>query len=277
MQETQSIALMSTRVKVFVMAGTLLGLFTAAMDQTIVGTAMPRVVASLGGLQHYSWVFTSFMVVSTTTVPIVGKLTDLFGRKFFFLGGIAIMMMGSALAGTSQSMIHLIIFRAIQGLGAGMIMSTAFAIIGDVFPPAERARWTGLMAGVFAAASVIGPLIGGYITDNLNWRWVFYVNLPLGALALIVFFTVMPVLRPQGPRPRVDYLGVSMLISAVVPLLLAFSWAGQTYPWLSPQIIGLLVFAALSTVVFALVEIRAERSEERRVGKECRSRWSPYH
>ncbi len=258
MQETQSISLMSTRVRVLVMAGTLLGMFTAAMDQTIVGTAMPRVVASLGGLEHYSWVFTSFMVVSTTTVPIVGKLTDLFGRKFFFLGGIAIMMMGSALAGTSQSMIHLIMFRAVQGLGAGMIMSTAFAIVGDVFPPAQRARWTGLMAGVFAAASVIGPLIGGYITDNLNWRWVFYVNLPMGGLALTLFFTVMPSLRPQGPRPRVDYLGVSMLIAAVVPLLLAFSWAGQDYPWASPQIIGLLVFSAVAAMAFALIETRAE-------------------
>jgi EmrB/QacA subfamily drug resistance transporter len=257
MTQVQSISQMSTRVKVLVMAGTLLGLFTAAMDQTIVGTAMPRVVAHLGGYQHYSWVFTGFMVVSTTVVPIVGKLTDMYGRKFFFLGGIAVMMLGSALCGTSQSMMQLIAFRAIQGLGAGTIMATAFAIIGDVFPPAQRARWAGLMTGVFAVASVAGPLIGGYITDNLNWRWVFYVNLPLGAVALSVFFSVMPSVR-LGVRHQLDYWGVTMLILAVVPLLLAFSWGNEQYPWLSAQIIGLLVFAALATLAFAAVEMRAE-------------------
>ncbi|MGQ9571840.1 MAG: MDR family MFS transporter [Dehalococcoidia bacterium] len=251
-----TISQMDMRVKVLVMAGTLLGLFTSAMDQTIVGTAMPRVVAHLGGLEHYSWVFTSFMVVSTTIVPIVGKLTDMYGRKFFFLAGIAILMLGSALCGMSQSMMQLIAFRTIQGLGAGTIMATAFAIIGDVFPPAQRARWAGLMSGVFAAASVAGPLIGGYITDNLNWRWVFYVNLPLGALALSVFFSVMPS-TPRGARHQLDYWGVSTLILAVVPLLLAFSWANEQYPWLSPQIVGLLTFAALATVAFAVVEMQA--------------------
>jgi EmrB/QacA subfamily drug resistance transporter len=256
MTQVQSVSQMGTRVKVLVMAGTLLGLFTAAMDQTIVGTAMPRVVAHLGGYEHYSWVFTGFMVVSTTAVPIVGKLTDMYGRKFFFLGGIAVMMLGSALCGTSQSMMQLIAFRAVQGLGAGTIMATAFAIIGDVFPPAQRARWAGLMTGVFAAASVAGPLIGGYITDNLNWRWVFYVNLPLGALAMSVFFSVMPSLRP-GVRHQLDYWGVTTLIMAVVPLLLAFSWANEQYPWLSAQIIGLLAFAALAALAFAAVERRA--------------------
>jgi len=256
MNQMQSISHMGTRTRMLVMAGTLLGLFTAAMDQTIVGTAMPRVVAHLGGYEHYSWVFTGFMVVSTTAVPIVGKLTDMYGRKFFFLGGIAVMMLGSALCGMSQSMIQLIAFRGIQGLGAGTIMATAFAIIGDVFPPAQRARWAGLMTGVFAAASVVGPLIGGYITDNLNWRWVFYVNLPMGALALSVFFSVMPSVR-SGLRHQLDYWGVTMLILAVVPLLLAFSWANEQYPWLSVQIIGLLAFAALAGLAFAAVEMRA--------------------
>ncbi len=256
MTQVQSISQMGTRVRVLVMAGTLLGLFTSAMNQTVVGTAMPRVVAHLGGYEHYSWVFTSFMVVSTTVVPIVGKLTDMYGRKFFYLGGIVILMAGSALAGTSQSMAQLIAFRAIQGLGAGIIMATAFAIIGDVFPPAERARWTGLMSAVFASASVVGPLIGGYITDNLNWRWVFYVNLPIGVLALSVFFLGMPSLRP-AVRHRLDYWGVTMLVASVVPLLMALSWAGEQYPWLSPQIIGLLAFAAVASVAFAAVERRA--------------------
>ena len=165
-----------------VMAGTLLGLFTAAMDMTVVSTSLPRIVASLGGLGLFPWVFTSFMITSTTAVPIVGKLTDLFGRKPFYIAGVAILLLGSVLSGSSQSMEQLIAFRAVQGLGAGMIMGIAFAIVGDVFPPAERGKWSGLMAGVFASASVLGPLIGGSLTDHASWRWVFYINLPMGSV-----------------------------------------------------------------------------------------------
>jgi EmrB/QacA subfamily drug resistance transporter len=245
---------MSTRVRALVMAGALLGIFTAAMDQTIVGTALPRVVADLQGLQHIAWVFTAFMVTSTTTVAVVGRLTDLFGRKPFFLMGITILVLGSALAGTSQSMLQLILFRGLQGFGAGMISGTAFAIIGDVFPPAERARWTGVMTGVFAAASVIGPLLGGGITDNLGWRWVFYVNLPLGALAMVVFALVMPSIRPQSVHRSLDRLGIALLVTAVVPLMLAFSWGGSQYDWLSLEIIGLLVLAFIAAGVFLRVE-----------------------
>jgi EmrB/QacA subfamily drug resistance transporter len=245
---------MSTRVRALVMGGALLGIFTAAMDQTIVGTALPRVVADLQGLQHIAWVFTAFMVTSTTTVAVVGRLTDLFGRKPFFLMGITILVLGSALAGTSQSMLQLILFRGLQGFGAGMISGTAFAIIGDVFPPAERARWTGVMTGVFAAASVIGPLLGGGITDNLGWRWVFYVNLPLGALAMVVFALVMPSIRPQSVHRSLDRLGIALLVTAVVPLMLAFSWGGSQYDWLSLEIIGLLVLAFIAAGVFLRVE-----------------------
>ena len=253
-QQVHSISLMGTRVRVLVMVGTLLGIFTAAMDQTIVGTALPRVVAELHGLQHYAWVFTAFMVTSTTTVAVVGRLTDLFGRKPFFLIGITILVLGSALAGMSQSMTELIIFRGIQGFGAGMIMATAWAIIGDVFAPAERARWTGVMTGVFAAASVIGPLLGGWITDHLGWRWVFYVNLPLGALTFVVFLLVMPSIRPQSVHRSLDRLGISLLVMAVVPLVLAFSWGGSQYDWLSPEVVGLLVLASVATVAFIRVE-----------------------
>lgn len=253
-QQVQSISLMSTRVRALVMAGALLGIFTAAMDQTIVGTALPRVVADLQGLQHIAWVFTAFMVTSTTTVAVVGRLTDLFGRKPFFLMGITILVLGSALAGMSQSMLQLILFRGLQGFGAGMISGTAFAIIGDVFPPAERARWTGVMTGVFAAASVIGPLLGGGITDNLGWRWVFYVNLPLGALAMVVFALVMPSIRPQSVHRSLDRLGIALLVTAVVPLMLAFSWGGSQYDWLSLEIIGLLVLAFIAAGVFLRVE-----------------------
>ena len=253
-QQVQSISLMGTRVRALVMAGALLGIFTAAMDQTIVGTALPRVVADLQGLQHIAWVFTAFMVTSTTTVAVVGRLTDLFGRKPFFIIGIAILVLGSALAGMSQSMLQLILFRGLQGFGAGMISGTAFAIIGDVFPPAERARWTGVMSGTFAAASVVGPLLGGSITDNLGWRWVFYVNLPLGALAMVVFALVMPSIRPQSVHRSLDRLGIVVLVTAVVPLMLAFSWGGSQYDWLSPEIIGLLVLALVATVAFVRVE-----------------------
>ena len=253
-QQVQSISLMGTRVRALVMAGALLGIFTAAMDQTIVGTALPRVVADLQGLQHIAWVFTAFMVTSTTTVAVVGRLTDLFGRKPFFIIGIAILVIGSALAGMSQSMLQLILFRGLQGFGAGMISGTAFAIIGDVFPPAERARWTGVMSGTFAAASVVGPLLGGSITDNLGWRWVFYVNLPLGALAMIVFALVMPSIRPQSVHRSLDRLGIVVLVTAVVPLMLAFSWGGSQYDWLSPEIIGLLVVAFIAAGLFVRVE-----------------------
>ncbi|HJX61947.1 MAG TPA: MDR family MFS transporter [Dehalococcoidia bacterium] len=253
-QQVQSISLMGTRTRMLVMAGSLLGIFTAAMDQTIVGTALPRVVADLEGLEHIAWVFTAFMVTSTTTVAVVGRLTDLFGRKPFLLLGIVILALGSALAGMSQSMFQLIVFRGVQGFGAGMIMGTAFAVIGDVFPPAQRARWTGVMSGTFAAASVIGPLLGGWITDNLSWHWVFYVNLPIGALAFIVFAWVMPSIRPQSIHRSLDRLGIVMLVMAVVPLMLAFSWGGSQFDWLSPQIVGLLVLAFVAALAFVRVE-----------------------
>src|SRR5881409_3631910 len=201
------IAQMGTRTKVIVMAGTMLGMFTAAMDQTIVGTSMPRIIADLGGFGLFSWVGTGFLLASTTTVPIVGKLTDLYGRKPFYMAGIFILIAGSALSGMSQNVEQLIAFRVIQGLGAGMIMGIAFAIIGDVFTPAERGKWAGLMSGVFASASVLGPLIGGTLTDHASWRWVFYVNLPMGGLALLVLFFGMPQIRPSG-NARLDYRGI---------------------------------------------------------------------
>ncbi|MCH7835651.1 MAG: MFS transporter [Chloroflexi bacterium] len=253
----KSYSQMTTRTKVLVMAGTLLGLFTAAMDQTIVSTSLPRIVANLGGLGLFPWVFTSFMLTSTTTIPIVGKLTDLFGRKPFYIAGVAILLLGSVLSGSSQTMEQLIAFRAVQGLGAGMIFGIAFAIVGDVFPPAQRGKWLGLMAGVFAAASVIGPLIGGTLTDHVNWRWVFYINLPLGTVALLVLFFGMPSLRPLT-RPKLDYRGIVLLVATVVPLLLAFSWAGSRYAWTSPQIIGMFTWAAAALAMFGYAEARAE-------------------
>lgn len=253
----QTYAQMSPRTRALVMTGTLLGLFLAALDQTIVATSLPRIVASLGGLGLFPWVFTSFMVTSTTTVVIVGKLTDIYGRKPFYIAGVAILLLGSALAGSSQSMEALIAFRAVQGLGAGMIFGIAFAIVGDVFPPAERGKWSGLLGGVFASASVIGPLVGGTLTDHVHWRWVFYINLPIGTIALLVLYMGMPYLRPLT-RPGLDYRGMVLLVATVVPALLALSWAGSRYEWESPQIIGMLSWSAFALAVFVYVEMRTE-------------------
>ncbi len=248
---------MGNRTKFIVMAGTLLGMFTAAMDQTVVGTSMPRIIADLGGFGLFSWVGTGFMLASTTAVPVVGKLTDLYGRKPFYMAGIVVLLVGSALAGSSQNIEQLIAFRVIQGLGAGMIMGIAFAIVGDVFTPAERGRWAGLMTGTFASASVLGPLIGGTLTDHVHWRWVFYVNLPLGSLALLVLAFGMPNIRPTI-RPKLDYRGILLLVSTVVPLLLALSWAGSRYAWVSPQVIGFLAWAAAGLVLFTWAELRTD-------------------
>ncbi len=251
------IAEMGTRTKVIVMAGTMLGLFTSAMDQTVVGTSMPRIIADLGGFGLFSWVGTGFMLASTATVPIVGKLTDIYGRKPFYMAGIFTLLLGSALSGSSQNVEQLIAFRVIQGLGAGMIMGIAFAILGDVFTPAERGRWAGLMSGVFASASVLGPLIGGTLTDHVHWRWVFYVNLPLGSLALLVLFFGMPNIRP-AIRPKLDYRGIVLLLATVVPMLLAFSWAGSRYDWASVQVIGFFTWAAAGLIIFTYAELRTE-------------------
>ncbi len=251
------IAEMGTRTKVVVMAGTMLGMFTAAMDQTVVGTSMPKIIGDLGGFGLYSWVGTGFMLASTATVPVVGKLTDIYGRKPFYMGGILLLLLGSALCGSSQNVEQLIAFRVVQGLGAGMIMGIAFAILGDVFTPAERPRWIGLMSGVFASASVLGPLIGGTLTDHVHWRWVFYVNLPLGAIALAVLLAGMPNIRPVT-RPRLDYRGIVLLLATVVPMLLAFSWAGSRYDWLSPQVIGFFAWAGGGLIIFTYAELRTE-------------------
>jgi EmrB/QacA subfamily drug resistance transporter len=244
------------RQKVSILVGVLLGMLLASLDQTIVGTAMPRVIAELNGLQHYSWVFTGYMLASTVTVPIYGKLSDIYGRRRFFIGGMILFLAGSALSGYSQDMTQLILFRAVQGLGAGAMMPIAQAIIGDIFLPAERARWQGVMMAVFGLSSIIGPALGGIITDNWGWRWVFYVNMPVGAVALIAAGLVLPA-HSRHRDHRIDYLGATVLAAAAVPLLLAFSWAGTEYPWSSPQVVGLLAWSLVAWVAFFFIESRA--------------------
>jgi EmrB/QacA subfamily drug resistance transporter len=242
---------------VLTVIGLMLGLLLAALDQTIVGTAMPRIVAELQGFEHYAWVTTAYLLTSTAVVPISGKLSDLYGRKMFLLGSAALFVMTSALCGLSQDMTQLIVFRGAQGLAGGVLTSTVFTVISQIFPPAERGRIQGVFSGIFGLASIVGPLLGGYLTDNLSWRWVFYVNLPVGLVALTVLWLSFPNIRPVVRSRRIDYVGATTLVCGVVPLLLALSWGGNDYPWISPIIIGLFVIAAVMLFVFGLVESRA--------------------
>jgi EmrB/QacA subfamily drug resistance transporter len=240
----------------FVLASVMLGMLLSALDQTVVGTAMPRVIADLNGLSHYAWVGTGYLLASAASMPIWGKLSDAFGRRRFFIVGMVIFVVGSALCGQSHSMTELIIFRALQGLGAGAMMPITQAIIGDIFPPAQRARWAGVLMSIFGFATIVGPLLGGYITDNIGWRWTFYVNLPVGIIAVVFAAMALPG-HVRLRRHAIDYLGAGLLVVAAVPLLLAFSWAGSTYAWGSPMIIGSLVFSVVMWVVFVFRETRA--------------------
>jgi EmrB/QacA subfamily drug resistance transporter len=251
----------SKRETVLTMAGVLLVMLLASLDQTIVSTAMPRIIGEFNGLDRYTWVTTAYLLTSTVMIPIYGKLSDLFGRKIIFLVGIVLFLMGSAASGLSQDMNQLIAFRGFQGLGAAALMPIAMAVIGDLFPPREQGKWQGLTGGIFGLASVLGPAAGGAITDHLSWRWVFYVNLPIGLIAMLVLIFLMPSLRGNVKKARIDYLGAFLLAAAVVPLLLGFTWAGNQYDWSSPQIIGLLTGAVVFLVLFFVYEAYLERHD----------------
>lgn len=239
-------------------AGVILAMFLSSLDQTIVGTAMPKVIADLGGFAHYTWVTTAYLIASTVTVPIIGKLTDLYGRKWFYISGIAIFMIGSLLSGLSQNMMQLIFFRGFQGIGAGIMMANAFTVIADLFPPAERGKYQGFITGTFGVSSIIGPTLGGFITDNLSWHWVFFINIPLAILIIVLFIIFFPHFKPNTAKHRIDWAGITSLILIVVPAMLALTWGGVEYPWLSPQIIGIFIFSAIMIIVFIAIEKRAE-------------------
>src|SRR5437764_8320581 len=249
----------STRDTILTMAGVLMVMLLASLDQTIVSTALPRVIADLQGFDRYTWVSTAYLLSSTVTVPIYGKLSDLFGRKQIFLFGVVVFLIGSALSGVSQSMNQLIAFRAFQGIGAGALMPIAIAIIGDLFTPRERGKWQGLTGGVWGLSAIVGPTLGGWITQNSTWRWIFYVNIPVGLVAMLVLIFLMPTLRGKAKQISIDYIGAALLVLGTVPLLLGFTWAGTQYDWLSPQIIGLFAWALVALTAFLIYEAWLER------------------
>lgn len=245
------------RTKLVILAGVLLSLFLSALDQTIVATAQPAIIAEFRGIDLLSWVSTGYLLASTTMVPIYGKLSDLYGRRIVLIFGIVVFLIGSSLCGIAGSMIQLILFRVVQGIGAAALTSTAFAIPADLFAPSERARYQGLFGAVFGLSSVIGPYLGGLLTDSLSWRWVFYVNLPLGLIALAFIVLKMPRLA-SGIQARIDWLGAGLLVTAVVPLLLGLTLDKTVSPWTSPLILGLFAVALVATTLFLFVELRAE-------------------
>jgi EmrB/QacA subfamily drug resistance transporter len=238
-----------------IFGGLMLGMLLAALDQTIVSTALPTITGELGGLEHLSWVVTSYLLASTVSTPLYGKLGDLFGRKRLFQVAIVVFLVGSVLSGAARDMPQLIAFRAVQGLGGGGLIVLAQAIIAEVVSPRERGRYQGYFGAVFGAASVIGPLLGGWLTDAASWRWVFYVNIPLGAAALVVTSAVLPTGQRRG-HPRVDYTGTAILTAAVSCLVLFTTWGGTEYPWGSPTIVGLAVASLVLLAVLVVVERR---------------------
>ncbi len=239
-----------------VIVGLLLGMLLAALDQTVVATALPTIVGDLGGASHIAWIVTAYLLASTVSTPLWGKLGDLYGRKWFFQAGIVIFLVGSAMSGLSQTLGMLIVFRAVQGLGAGGLIVGAQAIIGDVVSPRERGKYQGLFGAVFAVTTVVGPLIGGFLTQHASWRWVFYVNLPIGAVALVVTAAVLPSDQVRVKRV-IDWAGSALLTLAVTALTLVASLGGTTFAWASSPIIAMAAAGAALLVVWALVERRA--------------------
>jgi len=257
-----------------VLLSLMLTLLLEALDQTIVGTALPRIIGNLQGFDRYTWVVTAYLLASTAMIPIVGKLSDQFGRKWFFIVGVITFLAGSAFSGLSQTMDQLIIFRALQGLGAGTGIALVFTVVGDIFPPAERARWQGIFSAVYGFSSVVGPTVGGWLTDHgpllgylvtetTRWRWVFYINLPLGIIALIALLIYLPTnISVRSNRHtgwaairQIDFLGAVLSSGATICLLLGLTWGSdQTYDWNSPQVIGVLVAAGVLLIVFFIAE-----------------------
>jgi EmrB/QacA subfamily drug resistance transporter len=243
--------------KLLVMVGVMMALFLAALDQTIVATALPRIVQDFHGLEHLSWVIAAYLLASTVVVPIYGKLSDIYGRKPFILSAIVLFLVGSVLSGISQNMLQLVLFRAIQGLGGGAIFANAFAVVGDLYPPAERGRWQGLLGGVFGLSSIVGPTLGGWLTDHASWRWNFFINIPVGIVAFAAVASLLPHIASNRKGRSIDYAGAVFLTVSLVTLLLGLIWGGTQFPWSSTTILALFGAALAGLVLFVLTERRA--------------------
>ena len=239
-----------------VVSGLMLVMLLASLDQTIVSTALPTIVGELGGLEHLSWVVTAYLLAVTAVTPLYGKLGDLFGRKIVLQGALVLFLAGSALCGLAQGMTELIVFRAIQGLGGGGLMVSAQAAIGDVVPPSERGRYSGLFGAVFGVSSVAGPLLGGFITTHISWRWIFYVNLPLGVFALVVLAVVLPSATERRSH-AIDYAGTVLLAVGLSAIILLTTLGGNTYDWGRREIVGMGLVGVAASSRSAFVERRA--------------------
>lgn len=246
----------SVKHRGLLLAGLFIAMLFGALDGTIVGTAMPRIIGELGGLNLMAWLTTVYMLTSTVIIPIAGKLSDLIGRKIIYVTGLIIFIISSALCGMSQNMMELVVFRAIQGIGGGIMMPMAMIIVGDLFTGAQRAKWQGILGALFGLSSIIGPQFGGWIVDSLNWRWVFYINLPVGILATILIALSLPK-HKTSVKPIFDLLGIVTMIVGVVGLLLTLTLGGKEFPWFSWQIISLLLLSILFLIAFVRIESKA--------------------
>jgi EmrB/QacA subfamily drug resistance transporter len=244
------------RERIEILIAVLLGIFLAALDQTIVGTALPVIVTDLKGNDVYTWAFTSYLLTATVSGPIYGKLSDIFGRRPLFIFGVSLFLLGSILCGLSQNMVMFIAFRGLQGLGAGALFPIALAIIGDIFAPSERGRYQGFFGAVFGVSTLVGPALGGLITDNVGWHWIFYVNVPIGIVVLYVIWRALPTHHEVDADRHIDYLGATLLAAALVPMLIGFT-NKQFGEWTDPEVGGLIALGLVLAAVFVFVESRA--------------------
>jgi EmrB/QacA subfamily drug resistance transporter len=246
-----------SRARFEILGAIMLALFLGALDQTIVGPVLPRISTELNGSSLYVWVVTSYLVTSTAAIPVYGKLSDFFGRKPMLLIGITLFLIGSILSGLSQTMLELVLFRGVQGLGAGALFPISLAVIGDLFTPAERGKYQGLFGGVFGVAFLVGPFLGGVLTDNISWHWIFFVNIPVGLISLYLIGRLLPMVHPQGAKLQLDLLGVATFVGAVVPVLIALTLA-ETSSWVDPTVLTWFGIGFVFLVAFIVVEARAK-------------------
>ncbi len=243
--------------KTTVMIALMATMFFAAINQTIISAALPKIIAQLGGMDYYSWVITGYMLTSTISTVIFGKLSDIYGRKIFLLSGIVIFLVGSFFTGLSANIFQMIAFRGVQGIGGGILMSISLTAVGDLYPPQERAKWTGVMMSIFGISSILGPVLGGVMVDYVAWKWLFWLFLPLGVVALVMIWSLFPKLSGNSSE-SIDYLGSIFLALSITSLLLGFSWAGTKYAWISPQILGLFGATIVGILVLILIERKAK-------------------